>query len=96
MPSFIDVAGRSGLEKKGLHVTSGRIIDADFRGKVAIRLTNKSERSHTIFHGMRFAQIVFSLAQTPEIKIIKRVKDLPPSDRGASGMGSTGIGVIGR
>lgn len=83
------VRPRSGLASKhGLTVvnTPGT-IDADYRGEVKVALINLGQAAVTIERGMRIAQMVVA----PVTRVTwETVTDLPASDRGAGGFGSTG------
>lgn len=83
------VRPRSGLAaKQGLTVinTPGT-IDADYRGEVKVALVNLGQTGVTIERGMRIAQLVVS----PVTRVQwETVTELPDTDRGAGGFGSTG------
>ena len=83
------VRPRSGLAfKHGITlVNSPGTIDADYRGEVGVLLINLGAEPFVIERGMRIAQMViapYSRAQFSE------VLELPSTDRGAGGFGSTG------
>jgi dUTP pyrophosphatase len=83
------VRPRSGLAaKQGLTVinTPGT-IDADYRGEVKVALVNLGQAGVTVERGMRIAQLVVS----PVTRVQwETVTELPDTDRGAGGFGSTG------
>ena len=83
------VRPRSGLSiKYGITVlNSPGTIDSDYRGDIGVILINLSKESYTINPGDRFAQLVFSKYEKIEWEI---VSELPDSNRGKSGFGSTG------
>jgi len=84
------VRPRSGLAiKKGLTVlNSPGTIDSDYRGEVKVILINHDSHPVTIEPGMRIAQLVIApVAQA----VFHGVQELPDSDRGGGGFGSTGI-----
>lgn len=83
----VQVRPRSGLSLKGVGVALGT-IDSDYRGEVLVTMwTFGSNTSHAIHHGDRIAQLVISaIADLP----LFEVDELTPSERGASGHGSTG------
>jgi len=84
------VRPRSGLAlKHGVTVlnTPGT-IDADYRGEVGVILINLGQEPFTVQHGDRIAQLVFQYV--PRVTLVE-VEELPPSDRGAGGFGSTGV-----
>lgn len=83
------VRPRSGLASKhGLTVvnTPGT-IDADYRGEVKVALINLGPAAVTVERGMRIAQMV--VAPVTHVSW-ESVSELPESDRGAGGFGSTG------
>lgn len=63
------------------------IIDSDYRGQIFVSLWNRSENAYTVQSGDRIAQLVI-------MPIIKptwvQVTELPPTERGEGGFGSTG------
>ena len=83
------VRPRSGLAlKQGVTVvnTPGT-IDADYRGEVGIILVNHGDTPFTIDRGMRIAQMIVA----PVTQAVwNEVENLPESDRGTGGFGSTG------
>jgi deoxyuridine 5'-triphosphate nucleotidohydrolase len=83
------VRARSGLAlKQGLIVPNAPgTIDADYRGEVGVIVANIGDAPVTITRGMRIAQLVIA----PVARAAwQEVEDLPPTDRGAGGFGSTG------
>jgi deoxyuridine 5'-triphosphate nucleotidohydrolase len=83
------VAPRSGLAvKKGVDVLAG-VVDSNFRGEVGVVLINLDpEESFSVRKGDRVAQIIFEKVDPFEIN---EVEELPESDRGIGGFGSTGV-----
>ena len=83
------VRPRSGLAiKNGITVlNSPGTIDSDYRGDIGVILINLSKESYTIAPGDRVAQLDFSKYEKIEWGI---VLELPDSNRGKSGFGSTG------
>ncbi len=63
-------------------------IDSDYRGEVKVLAINHSEEPFTINHGDRIAQMV--IAPVQQCNVLE-VKDLPESERGEGGFGSTGV-----
>lgn len=77
---------RSGLAvKQGLQVLGG-LIDSDYRGEIKVCLYNGSTRRALIDTSKAIAQIVFQRHETP---VFRSVSELPSSDRGEGGFGST-------
>ena len=85
----IQVRPRSGLAlKHGISVpnTPGT-IDSDYRGELKIILINHSEDTFVIARGDRIAQLILAPVTRADWQI---VEELPETDRGAGGFGSTG------
>jgi dUTP pyrophosphatase len=83
------VRPRSGLAvKQGITVLNAPgTIDSDYRGEVKVPLINHGQEPVTITRGMRIAQLVLapvSVLQWDESE------NLPSSERGMAGFGSTG------
>ena len=83
------VRPRSGLAvKHGLTLAnSPATIDSDYRGELMIPMINLGREPVLVSRGMRIAQLVFQRVQSVELR---EVAELPPSDRGVGGFGSTG------
>ena len=81
---------RSGLAaKNGITVLNAPgTIDAGYRGEIRVTLLNTSNETFTIASGDRIAQL---LIQAFELPNFIEVKELPGSDRGEAGFGSTGV-----
>jgi len=63
-------------------------IDADYRGEVKVLAVNLGNEPFTISHGDRIAQMVITpVRQFP----VEEVGDLPETERGEGGFGSTGL-----
>lgn len=82
---------RSGLAlKHGVTVlNSPGTIDSDYRGEVKVLLVNHGEAAFEIEVGMRIAQMVIAEVAMAGVEV---VAELPKSDRGGGGFGSTGTG----
>lgn len=81
------IAPRSGLASKhGIDVLAG-VVDADYRGPVGVLLINLGESDYQVKKGDRIAQMIITPYLAPEI--IRSV-ELPETDRGSGGWGSTG------
>lgn len=89
-PGFeCQVRPRSGLAMKhGISmVNNPGTVDADYRGEIGVLLINHGREPFTIVRGERIAQIV--IARYERITW-NEVAELPSTDRGAGGFGSTG------
>jgi dUTP pyrophosphatase len=82
---------RSGLAARaGLTVLNAPgTIDADYRGEVKVILANLGDQPFTVTRGMRIAQMVIAPVVQAELTVVEQ---LPDSERGAAGFGSTGTG----
>jgi dUTP pyrophosphatase len=86
----IQIRPRSGLAfKHGITVlnTPGT-IDADYRGEIKVLLVNLSNEPFSIEPGERIAQMVLAKHETLSWKT---TEELPSTERGAGGFGSTGV-----
>jgi len=80
---------RSGLAlKHGITLpNTPATIDSDYRGELKIILVNLGAERFEVTRGMRIAQMVIARVEQAEFQA---VAELPASDRGAGGFGSTG------
>jgi dUTP pyrophosphatase len=83
------VRPRSGLAlKHGITVlNSPGTVDADYRGEISVILANMGDAPFIVSRGMRIAQMV--IARVTQVSW-DEVAELPDSERGAGGYGSTG------
>lgn len=78
-----DIRPRSSLNAKGVHVAYGT-VDSGYRGELKVVMSAPFYKVHK---GDKIAQLVIlPLAKTAS----EVVTELPPSDRGEGGFGSTG------
>ena len=63
------------------------LIDPGYRGEVKVLLVNHDRAAATVARGDRIAQLVIQRVEPVELI---EVEELPPSDRGGGGFGSTG------
>ena len=63
------------------------LIDAGYRGEILVLLVNHGRATVTIDRGDRIAQLV--IQRIERVELIE-VAQLPESERGAGGFGSTG------
>jgi len=85
------VLPRSGLAlRHGVTVLNAPgLIDAGYRGEVKVLLVNHDLAvTVTLARGERIAQLVLQAVETADMV---EVEDLPDSERGAGGFGSTGV-----
>jgi len=83
------VRPRSGIAvKHGLTLpNSPATIDSDYRGELMVPMINLGREPVVVARGTRIAQLVFQRVEAVELR---EVAELPPSDRGVGGFGSTG------
>jgi len=82
------IKDRSGLAaKNGIHCLAG-VIDENYRGEVKVVLYNTGTEPVTLPAGSRIAQLVV-VPYYPGVP--KEVQELPPSNRGEEGFGSSGL-----
>lgn len=83
------VLPRSGLAlRQGVTVLNAPgLIDAGYRGEIKVLLINHDRAAATIARGDRIAQLVVQRVERAELV---EVAELPASDRGQGGFGSTG------
>ena len=81
---------RSGLAAKhGITVLNAPgTVDAGYRGQILITMINHSDEDFRISRGDRVAQILFQKFE--QVRFVS-VTELPGSQRGTAGFGSTGI-----
>jgi len=89
--SEAQVRPRSGLAaRNGVTVlnTPGT-IDADYRGEIQVILINLGHEPFVVKRGTRIAQLVIAPVQHASLT---EVRELPDTQRGGGGFGSTGTG----
>ena len=84
------VRSRSGLAAKhGIFALNAPgTVDSDYRGEIKVILANYSQEEFVVNRGDRIAQLV--IARYEKIAW-EETNDLPSTDRGVGGFGSTGI-----
>ncbi len=80
------IRDRSGLAVAGLQAVAG-VIDSDYRGEVMVALHNAAASDHLVKPGERVAQVLFLPCPTARLE---EVGELPTTQRGEGGFGSTG------
>ena len=80
---------RSGMGiKSGISLSNCvGVIDSDYRGEIGVGLHNTSDTDYTVNPGDRIAQLMITPVIRPTITL---VDELPSSQRGTGGFGSTG------
>lgn len=85
---YARIAPRSGLSAKHGIFTLAGVVDSDYRGEIICVLANHSDQDYVVEVGDRIAQMVIESIILPEPIF---VEDLSETQRGAGGLGSTGI-----
>ena len=74
--------------KRGVTLANGvGVIDSDYRGEVGVGLMNTGSGPYTVLPGDRIAQLMVVPVVQPALEL---VEELPETDRGTGGFGSTG------
>ena len=60
------------------------VIDPDYTGEIMVLLINTASHVHAVIRGDPIAQLILEKVSIP---ILKEVKELPPTTRGAHGCG---------
>jgi len=83
------VAPRSGLaQRHGLGIVNAPgVVDAGYRGEIRVILVNHGTEAVSLARGERIAQLLVVRVGVEEML---EVEELPPSERGLGGFGSTG------
>ncbi len=86
----VQVRPRSGLAlRHGVTVANAPgTVDSDYRGELMVILVNLGNEPYVVRRGDRIAQLVVS--PVVPATFVERV-ELPPSERGPGGFGSTGV-----
>lgn len=63
------------------------VIDSDYRGKLAVKLTNDSDKAYKVYNGDRIAQAMVIPVEQVEFLVVDELSD---TVRGEGGFGSTG------
>ena len=67
-----------------MHVGAG-VIDPDYTGEIKVLLINNSKHYYQVKEGEPIAQLILEKASMP---ILKRIKELPTTERGDRGCGT--------
>lgn len=85
---YVGIKDRSGLASRAHIRTAAGVIDADYRGEVAVLLRNAGTEPFRIEIGDRVAQMLVIPAF---FGVAEEVEELADTGRGAGGFGSTGV-----
>ena len=84
---FGHIESKSGLNVNVSVVSCGGIIDENYTGSIAVKLYNFGKHDHVFIAGDKIAQLIIQPYLAPEMEL---VDELPETDRGDNGFGSTG------
>ena len=79
---------KSGPSHKFGLKTLGGVIDNNYTGEILVGLINLGKEKFEIKKDQKIAQMLFQKIETPDFE---EVEDLPNTNRGERGFGSTGI-----
>lgn len=79
---------KSGLAVKHGLTTIAGVIDASYRGEIQVALINTGNQAYVVESGKKIAQLLVQPVSVPQIRL---VDELPDSQRGANGFGSSGL-----
>ena len=82
-----DIRPRSSISAKGLILPIGT-VDCGYTGEIGIILINTGNNAQKIERGERIAQLIVTPCLLPNLET---VEELPESERGSDGFGSTGV-----
>lgn len=83
------IAPRSGLALNHSIDIGGGVIDRGYTGPIGIIVINNGDNTYRVQYGERIAQIIFEKVGDC-VMFIEIFDDLPQTQRGANGFGSTG------
>ena len=89
--TYARIAPRSGLAVKHFIDVGAGVVDYDYRGNVGVVLFNHSDTDFTVQQSDRIAQLILEkISMVP----VEEVSELPSTERGAGGFGSTGTETL--
>ena len=89
--TYARIAPRSGLAAKHFLSIGAEVVDADYRGNVQVLLFNHGDLDFQASKGNRIAQLLVECVVSPSVVV---TTDLPTTQRGACGFGSSGISTL--
>nr|XP_033811674.1 uncharacterized protein LOC117365388 [Geotrypetes seraphini] len=90
--SYLRIAPRSGLALRHAIDVAAGVVDPDYRGNLAVLLVNQSNTDYKICPGDRIAQMICERIWHPKLT---KYKELPDTQRGGKGFGSSDKGQAG-
>ena len=85
---YARIAPRSGLAWKNFIDVGAGVVDADYRGNVGVVLFNFGDEDFEVAPGDRVAQLILQKIDSCGATL---AEELPSTDRGEGGFGSTGV-----
>ena len=82
------IESKSGLNVCYGVVSRGGTLDEGYTGSIRVKLYNFGEAAWTVYPGDKLAQVVIQPYLVPEMEV---VDELPKTERGSNGFGSTGL-----
>lgn len=79
---------KSGLSHKSGVKTLGGVIDSNYTGEVFVGLINLGQETFRVKRGYKIAQFLIQKVEAPDIE---EAQELPKTNRGEQGFGSSGI-----
>lgn len=79
---------KGGISHKNGIKTLGGVFDSNYTGEYLIGLINLGQDDFEIKKGQKIAQVLFQKIENPEVQ---EVDELPRTNRGGEGFGSTGV-----
>lgn len=87
---WLELVARSSTRLRGLIVHQG-VIDQGYRGELIAFVRNPTGRTIRVLAGDRLVQLIPHRIVEVDWKSVLSVNDLPDSERGKNGLGSTGL-----
>lgn len=84
------LVSKSGLNIKH-NLTSTGLIDSGFTGSIRVKLYNHGSEHVTFKGGDKISQII--ILPVPDVELVD-IYELPETDRGSNGFGSTGVNIF--
>lgn len=86
---WVLLTGRSSSMRNRRLLVSQGVIDPGYIGPLYAGVTNMSAKTVHVLHGERIAQLIAFRNETESLRLVE-VNELPETERGARGFGSSG------
>lgn len=87
---FGKIEGKSGLMVNHNVCSLGGVIDEGYTGSIKVKLYNMGCDPYQVRKGDKIAQLIIQYYASPDIYEVETVDELPETERGDAGFGSTG------